>query len=84
MTPPKKLFNGARVLEYVHLGDDPPNGGALCKWDHAAQPYVTWHVWQHTDGEWRAQTGHYFSTLAEAQEDFIRRCGARANARVTP
>lgn len=85
--PPEKLFNGAKVLEFVNLTNDndtTPHGGALCKWTHATQPYVTWQVWMHEDGLWRATSGHYFDTLPEAQADFNERCGRFAERRVAP
>jgi len=67
-----KLKNGATVL-HQH---DAPNGDSaivLCKWDGALDPYVTWIIGP--DGS--AFSGHYFSTIEAAVNEYEQRAGVK-------
>lgn len=74
---PTTLSNGALVLQYVehHPGGNGyrRHGAAICFWQGNYQPFVTWDLYRDERGEWHAESGHYFSDIVEAAEDFATR-----------
>ena len=79
-TYPETLANGARVL-YFQLVNEGNNGlhkygYAICEWQNE---FVTWCLY-FKDGEWFAESGHYYLNVVDAADDFKERVGWNVNA----
>ncbi len=67
MTTRNTLPNGATILAR-DVGA--PTTWIVLAWYGGHQPYVTWSV----DADGHADSGHYFSSIASAENDYIMRC----------
>ena len=72
--------SGATVIEYTHHDDASEgwrrNGIALVhRGGH--EPFVVWRLIRDEDGRWYAESGDYYSNIADAAARYAVRAGAR-------
>jgi hypothetical protein len=68
------LSNGARALAVTWYDSRPNEGVGLFVWTESPDPFVTWSI-ARKDGQWNCFTGHYYTSLAAAIEDYQTRGG---------
>ena len=79
--PEITLANGARVLHFQLVNEDDNGllkyGYVICEWGNE---FVTWRAC-FMNGEWFAQSGHYYMNVVDAADDFKERVGWRDDER---
>ena len=66
----QKDFSDRKLLMGKFLPNRPDEAVILCVWKK--YEFVTWNIYK-KNGVWDASTGHYFSDLQEALNDFYER-----------